>query len=361
MKHKLTFTTRRVKNNISGARGFKSGALKYEIPTKRFPVTKISLKEALNLCQKLDPVVNKDVSLESYFLNNKISIGSKEEIVNEVGRIKRLSGNYAGAQIITFPFKCPVPIKTNYHKLPDFGEMMFLHRLGKISREVSYIIGAKFEIHIFEETNALSPVFGVSNKECRDFRYRLNDFIEALHLNNFIKIKSLQKAVTIPLEAYRKKLFAESKVVEQNLKDYSRDIDRMLPTLALSLNTNNMTLNESRKFVSDLFLSNKFGKSKLTKLAIRYLAFLNLHRGAKVRANRFMQLTVTPNRKRIGVRPTLKHVYLLPHHGVPIVYKSGNNARFEIQYYLDFLFENKNTPVTEVRDEEDNFLFYEID
>lgn len=164
---KLQYSRQRAKPNISGATPSRY-AFTATVKAPRFPEKKVSRVSLRTLCEELDPLDNSYDSTLSFLKSRAITIGPRDYTDDEFKRgMKRSVGKHRRGFLLGFPFKCPVPFKTNYHNAPDLGEAMFFHRLGRICRVISKLSKNKFTLTILEETQALLPVFNVNVKEAK--------------------------------------------------------------------------------------------------------------------------------------------------------------------------------------------------
>src|SRR3989344_1467084 len=161
MNTHLSFSNKRVLPDISAAMPFRTSLTKSIFHSRAFVRRIMPLSHAAMFCKQIDTITYHHRSIGQFLSDNEVGIGNKRFTLDEVNRVEtRNNNNNINGIILGFPFKCAVPIKTNYHDMPDFGEMMFLYRLGKICSEIEANTGYVFTITILEETEALSPVFG---------------------------------------------------------------------------------------------------------------------------------------------------------------------------------------------------------
>lgn len=359
----LKFSKNRVKSLISGAVPFEH-PLSTPVHKGRFFKKRISFTSIRKLCEKLDPVQYHHQSMVSFFQDNLISIGPKKNIEEEFKRVLSKNKKYIKGLLLGFPFKCPVPIKTNYHTLPDFGECMFIYRLGKLCQEVSQHTQKRLVINVAEETNALATVFEVKNSICKTTQKKLAEYTNMLGFKEYIKFISLSSLIASDEKKYKKKLTEEASYIEKNVSLYQTKLYNILPTIALSLPINSLTLLESRKLINRLFSNTATVKEHRTllKTAYKYLAFTELQQEQAYRnkIENYLQLSLCPKKGRVGIRPTVSSSKLFPHHGVPVVYIKSGTKKFKIEYYIDFLTNSKENKASEVYSPKGDFLYYEV-
>lgn len=361
---KLRYSRERVLSSISGAIPFQH-PLASPIPKRVFPKKKISSSYLKILCEELDPVMHGHSSVLSFLKDSSIASGSKKNIEQELKRIFKMNKKHLIGLLLSFPFKCQVPIKTNYHNLPDLGECMFIYRLGKICKEISKHTDRTFKIHIAEETDALAPVFGASLSECEAVRQKLNQYRDILGSRSEIKFIPLINFMSNQNPRYIKSLLARAEQIRTNHMKYKKQLEQILPTIALSLPTNNLSLKESQELVANFFNNSSLAMNKklLFDTAFKYLAFNELLNEKKYlsKTSKYLRLSLCPKRGRIGIRPTISQAKILPHHGVPVVYIRNNKKQFKSEYYFDFLLNTLKDSPKEVCDENGDFLYYEVE
>ncbi len=364
MSHRLKFSKSRVKPNISGAVPFES-LISKGIIMPSFPKKSITDVQIKKLCEDLDREVKPTENLQQFFSNKMVSIGPASFITQELDRIltinktKQLKGFLLG-----FPFKCPVPIKTNYHMYPDLGELMFLYRLGQIAKTVSSSTEYKLKILILEETDSLSEVFDISAEDCQIVQQRLKTAVKLLGLKGYVQIKPLYKSLGFNLKEYQENFHKILKEIKSDPHQFQSLLDQVLPTIAMSVNKNQLSLEQSADFIKRSF-QNKISERdhpELFECAYRYIAFSQIQKRSNFRQkySNYLQMTLCPKPCRVAVRPTLSKVKILPHHGVPVVIEKSKSKQFQIMYFGDFMQKYQNSPIIEVTDKEDRFLFYQV-
>ena len=357
MNYRLSFS-QRVKPYISGAVPFVY-SLDKQIKPVTFKKQFVDTSILPDLCQSLDSVADgQGLSIQSFFEDKKISIGPRRNIRDEITRV--LARNYEEhicGLLLALPFKCPVPIKTYYHALPDLGELMFLHRLSQFP----------FPVTVLDESHALSVVFGVNKNIANKFRNSLLEFISLLNIKEKVRLIPLHEAMGYDLKSYRAALLNETKLMEKNVIDYNDILTRILPTIALSVNTTHLSLNECRNYIHRQFIHevNPQANAQLFQTAYRYIAFSNLQKKTAFRKrhySNFLQMSLCPKKGRVGIRPTVHTARIWPHHGVPVVRKNKRGKSvFEILYFIDLIHTYYYAHITQVFNKEGNFLYFFID
>ncbi|MBD3353838.1 MAG: L-tyrosine/L-tryptophan isonitrile synthase family protein, partial [Candidatus Lokiarchaeota archaeon] len=124
------------------------------------------------------------------FLSNDICFDSEDFIKeNYQGWIKKLNyfidkGKRIEFSILGFPFKVPVPLKTN-RKLPDLGELLSLNRLNNIMELIEKIYSPGAKVTVFTE-GIFGSFVGLEKKEADAYRDYLIKIKENLNLSNVI-------------------------------------------------------------------------------------------------------------------------------------------------------------------------------
>ncbi len=363
MKYQCKFSQHRVKSNISGAIPLKSDLTK-PFPEVNFAKKVINNKQLVDLCSILDQQISDHQTIEEYFQDKNIVIGSQKFVNQELERVAALDQKNMKGFLLGFPFKCPVPIKTNYHQAPDLGELMFLYRLGNLAKSISINTSRTLKILILEETDSLSPVFKITNSECIKVQQRLSNFIKLLDLTDYLEIKPLYKALGYSKSDYHLTLKKVTNEIAANPSAYHDLLVQILPTIALSMNVNHLSLDECRSYVKKSFQRNITSKEnpELFECAFGYIAFSEIQKRSNFRANlsEYLQMTLCPKKGRVGVRPTLSLVKILPHHGVPVVFLNKKKISFDIMYYIDLVELIPKHTINEIQDRKGNFLYYEV-
>lgn len=364
MKFILHYSKQKAKAEISGAVGFNHINFSLVRNTK-YTKKVITNDEMRMLCEELDTDDQEYNSIEEFLKDNKYFMGSRKYRLNELNRIIKINPKHMRGVLASFPFKCPVPSKTNYHTRPDFGEVMFLYRLGKICRIFQKIRHRPMQITILEETQALENVFKVSKQEGKIVRKTLQLFITLLRLEKEIKIISLQREIEKSNKIYNLKLKEKTSYIALHQAKYKMFLSQILSTIALSMRCNHMSIADAQKYINGFFYKevSLVKNPALFSTAFRYIAYVLLQKESKFKEkkyNDFLQLSVCPKKGRIAIVPTFKHIPILPHHGVPVIYLN-KVKNFSIEYYIDFLEKTKRKKVSEVCSEEGGFLYYEVD
>lgn len=358
---KLKYTKRLSHKNISAAQPFKHD-LEDKINVPNFKKVQITDQQLIQHCEEITPKVYSGNDLTSFFLTNPTFFGPKRYIKDEVTRVAKNSDvKELVATLSSFPFKCPVPIKTNYHNLPDLGELIFLNHLAEICKQLKEKTGVSLKITVLEETEALAPVFEVDKKTLDEYNKRIDSFLELLELKDNLTFVSLRKVINNKsFDNYQNNINSHAIKIKQEYADYKELFEQVLPTIALSLNTNNLTLNQSQEFIKRIFNNNASKKinNYLLETAARYIAFITQESNfLEEKYKDYLHLSICAKSGRVGIRPPMK---ILPHHSVPVIYIKGKKKKFQVEYFIDFIKSNFNKKILEVSDLKGNFLYYQV-
>lgn len=185
-----------------------------------------------------------------------------------------------------------------------------------------------------------------------------------LKLNNYITIKPLSAFLAVPKTEYEARLNSLTYEVK-SIRAYKPLLNQILPTIALSINVNTLSMLDSQEYIHSLFVRSVSEKKDrlLFETAYKYIAFTLLQKESKFREKyflNFLQFSLCPKKGRISIYPTIKSARVWPHHGVPIVYNKNGKKHFLIEYYSDFVKEFKGKDITRVIDQDNNFLYYQV-
>ncbi len=357
MNYRLCFS-QQVKPYISGAVPFVY-SLDKQIKPVNFKKQFVDDSILPDLCQSLDSVADgQGLSIQAFFEDKKISIGPRRNIRDEITRVlaRNDEGHICGL-LLALPFKCPVPIKTYYHSLPDLGELLFLHRISKFP----------FPVTILDESHALSVVFGVKQHTADLFRNTLLRFMALLNIEHKVRLIPLHEAMGYDRESYRKAVKKEAQIIEDNIRSYQDVLSRILPTIALSMHTTHLSLNECSAYMYRLFSDeiSPISHPELFQTAYRYIAFSNLQKKTAFRKrhySNFLQMSLCPKKGRVGIRPTVHTARIWPHHGVPVVRKNKlGKSVIEVMYFIDLIHAYYHAHITQVFNKKGFFLYFLID
>lgn len=289
----------------------------------------------------------------SIFEDDQIRFGPKEFIAQgKTGWIDRL--NYFIRQnlpiqftILGFPFKIPVPLKTN-RVYPDMGEVLSLARLHFIAAEIQKIYSSGAVITIFTE-GAFGRFTGVKDAHWIAYRDFLKELIGMLRFEKQLRISDLsemEKIIPDFSKRFQEKVELLEKAYEQGdpkvREAYNGTLDAVLRIIAPINNDATILMDVYNDHLSDDSVSET---ARLIREDIRQRARASIfqyHAYLRVRDDvqylekvvpRAVALSVSPKPNRLGVIPVNSECVRLPYHGVP-VYDQLRNV-FTIEYLID--------------------------
>lgn len=314
----------------------------------------------------------------SLFLNPEIRFGEESYILSLknfwLEKIKFFTKQNKPLEfsILGFPFKVPVPLKTN-RVLPDLGEIIALKRLVDILLLIKHFYPPGGIVHIVTE-EAFYKFNNMKKNEVLSYQDFLKEIVKKMGWKNFIKFMSLDEMETLTdnfdgLFQQKKDHFVnlyitwDKKFIERYHGAHS-SIYYIVNTQRYNLTENelmdvyNKKKNTNRK---KILLVRRFIENNAHSMTIEYLAYLELRDELgffKKKLPDAIQLSVSPKKYRLGIIPLGKNIIRLPYHGVPVFDKVKN--RFTIEYLIDL--KRKKWQVTEVylKDDKEKKPFFYI-
>ena len=95
--------------------------------------------------------------------------------------------------ILGFPYKMPVPLKTNRH-LADFGEVAALARLNEIGKAIAKVYSPGVKIHVFTE-GPFSQLNGMPRNLADRYFASLQDVVDRFGLGEHIVLQDLSRII----------------------------------------------------------------------------------------------------------------------------------------------------------------------
>ena len=316
-------------------------------------------------------IKGKDVSEKIFnlFLDNNIRFGPRKYIISLKDYwIKKINFFVSKNKplhfiILGFPFKIPVPLKTN-RILPDMGELLALKRLYDITQliKVFYKKGGKITI-ITEE------IFGTFNNMKKEEIINYQKFLAFL----LKKFQWDQNLTLYPLHKmedqiinFEKEFQDKIDELEQNFinrkKSFLKKYYGAYPSIYRITNTKrfNLSMNEFMDVYNEKKETKKKSILQVRKLIeyythsmlIKYLAYLELRDKFDFINKNFpnsLMLSVSPKPYRLGILPVGKDFIRLPYHGVTVF--DEKNKKFSIEYFIDLI--RQNCYIQEIYYEED--------
>lgn len=227
--------------------------------------------------------------------------------------------------ILGFPFKAPVPLKTN-RKLADFGELVMLARLNRIGEAITRAYTPGAVTHVFAE-GSFHEMNGMPREDADAYFAGLETMLTQFGYDAHVKLHDTSR-IADEVPGF-KKVWAEVEAEIAARRDAGdpATVDALTAASPVTFHLN------ANPGVSDEDLRLAYlGHSEAAALrgeldartqqgVVRYRAFLEARDRVsllEIYAPRAIGLTVSPRPGRIGVRPLPAPADVLPYHGVPV-------------------------------------------
>src|SRR3989339_741984 len=226
--------------------------------------------------------------------------------------------------ILGFPFKIPVPLKTN-RIFPDMGEVLALHRLSVITKLITNIYKNGARITLFTE-GGFGPFTGVPKANWIAYRVFLEELNSQLKLSksvNIIDLSEMEKTVPDFLEKYNSVFPVIYKIV------FTTDNEEKI-----LMDVYNTKLSDDEISPKASEIKNSL-KEKTHKCIFSYFAYLKVRDDIdylQKTVPHSLPLSVSPKFNRLGIIPIRKDIDKLPYHSVPVL---SNNNTFDLKYLID--------------------------
>ncbi len=356
-----------------------------EFTSKFLKPRTINLNELKSLVNKIQrrPEIKasgKNISekIFSIFLSEEILFGPSEYLLqNKEGWIRSFDkyisrGEVLQLTILGFPFKIPVPLKTN-RKMPDLGEVLSLTRLYHICELINSVYHPGAVITVFTE-GVFGRFNGIDKAEYDAYKESLEILVEQLGYGKFIKIVELEKMENQVEDfevVFSKKLEANKKKYASNDSDFMKKYNGAKESIYRIANTRDIHIAES--VLMDVYNEDAMNVSNEVKSIREVIAssahemLLKYHSYLEVRddldyINKVVPdaitLSVSPKENRLGIIPVAKHCLRLPYHSVVVV--NSDNSSFTLEYLIDIKRTGgKYTPVHLELDNDKAPFYYE--
>ena len=285
----------------------------------------------------------------SIFLNPAVRFGPREYITGHstewLEKIERFTSRGKPIQftILGFPFKTPVPLKTN-RQLPDLGELLALQRLAHLMRLVHRAYAPGGVVTVFTE-GPFAPFAGVSRTEAAAYRRQLAHLCRRFGFSAKVKLVDLgtlerfvprfRHELSVRVAMFRRQHQARDKAFMEKFTATLPSVYRIMNTRGLPLDFLRAVYADAPHRLSSRATSLQRGLRRRTTEAIfQYFAYLkvrddfNLIERARPDA---LALTVSPKPHRLGIIPLRRGIEVLYTHGVPVVH----HQRVAIEYLFD--------------------------
>ncbi len=276
--------------------------------------------------------------------------------------------------ILGFPFKMPVPIKTN-RSLPDMGEVLSLKRLHFLTELIRKVYKPGAKITIVTE-----GVFGRYNKmdksEYDSYKDLLIEIIKKFNWDNslfIVELESMEQLINNFNDVFGEKVNKLKNLYLNADKNFLKKYKGAKLSISRIINTRDLGVSNSVLMdVYNIKLRNKIATAEVVKIrkyikAMTHETLLNYHAYLMVRDDlNFIEktvpnaitLSVSPKPNRLGIIPVNKNCIRLPYHGVPVFHVKKNI--FTIEYLIDVLRMKETFIRVYWKEDKENKPFYYI-
>ncbi|CAN7598184.1 L-tyrosine/L-tryptophan isonitrile synthase family protein [Devosia sp. LjRoot3] len=304
------------------------------------------------------PAATIEETIFSIFADDAVRFGERTFVTDLqahwIERIARFTtqGRMLEMTILGFPYKMPVPLKTN-RKLADFGEVVSLARLNQIGCAIARVYAPGAKSHVFTE-GPFGAFNGVSRADSDAYFASLENLLVRFGLNQHVALHDLNAVVDANPD------FAG--VWAETAKDIERRRDagdqKVLDAIrdALPVRFHNL----ANPGVADLDLARAYRRDPAAQELINsiqrraesgvvtYRAFLEARDRVQLLervAPEALAMTVSPRPGRLGVRSLPPPAQILPYHGVTVIARDGQGM--DISYLWDLRRSSKSyTPLS---------------
>ena len=248
--------------------------------------------------------------------------------------------------ICAFPFKIPNDFLTERRK-PDLGEVASITRFYEIIFRIKEIYPPGAQFIILCDGLSYGRMFGVPEKEIKEYKKGLQTVITLMGLEPFIILKDLFDLIKNNKE-FSIELIKNKKFVEnwwQNKKNNKEKAERIRKALrALKIRDLNLTPQEFQKYYENFVKGEKplplVIEEKAVRLAKDYFAFSLTKDKLKIVEKAYpdcLRMTVHPKPKQFGLFMIDKKEKLRPWYGIGL-WRTDGSVRVTPEFYL------KNSP-----------------
>ncbi len=243
--------------------------------------------------------------------------------------------------ILGYPFKMPVPLKTN-RRCADFGEAVSLRRLAAIVRAIQghYAPGAK--VHVFTE-GPFGAFNGVDRSWSDQYFTSLESLVDSFGVGDCVELHDLNVIADERPDFVR--LWAEITEEIRARRDNCdpatlKALNDALPVRFHNLANPRASEDELRRaFIGDESASELRDaiRERAEEGVMSYRAFLEARDRISLLESCVpdaLAMTVSPRPGRLGVRPLPAPAEILPYHGVPVLTADAQGMRIEYLWDL---------------------------
>jgi hypothetical protein len=348
----------------------------------------VQVSEIVSLLERLLPppdiAINHDLELTdqilSIFTSESICFGDIENIlVDKMDWIDRIRIAIKDDEPLTFsihgfPFKMPVPVKTN-RRLADLGDYASLFALNRLMNFVGSIYKPGASLTVVCE-DGFAPFMGVPMDNAKQYKAELSALSKQLQFEQlrFVTISEMEGYADYAnvFEAHRTKLHDDftnksEAFIEQynkvfpiifrivNSEMYADKSDELVEIYNVSESTTDLQQLKSTEHGLSEIIDDISGRTH--EAVLSYFAYLkardDLGFVEKV-APDSLPLSVSPKRGRLGVFPIERKQTKLPYHSVPIVKSDG----LSLEYLYDVERSYASLVPVQLKGDSDNMPFY---
>lgn len=282
----------------------------------------------------------------SVFANDAVVFGDKSFVTDlkdhwlERIRTFTAADRMLEMTILGFPYKMPVPLKTN-RRLADFGEVVSLARLDQIGRAIARIYRPGARSHVFTE-GPFGAFNGVSREDSNTYFQSLERLLVRFGLHEHVVLHDLNQVLDDNPDFTNAWAEARNDVARRRDAGDTKTLDAIRDALPVRFH------NLANPGIADLDLAAAYrGDPSAEELVssiqrraesgvVNYRAFLEARDRIQLLervAPDALAMTVSPRPDRLGVRPLPSPSQILPYHGVSVITADGNGM--EVKYLWD--------------------------
>lgn len=292
------------------------------------------------------PAATIEETIFSIFADDAVRFGERAFVSDLkdlwLERIARFTnpGRMLEMTILGFPYKMPVPLKTN-RRLADFGEVVSLARLNQIGRAIARIYAPGARSHVFTE-GPFGAFNGVSRAESDAYFASLENLLVRFGLSEHVALYDLNTLVDANPDfsdawaETAKDIEMRRDAGDQKVLDAIRDA---LPVRFHNLANPGVTDHDlALAYRRDPAVQELIDsiQRRAESGVVTYRAFLEARDRVQLLervAPEALAMTVSPRPGRLGVRPLPAPAQILPYHGVTVIARDG--LGMDISYLWD--------------------------
>jgi pyoverdine/dityrosine biosynthesis protein Dit1 len=309
------------------------------------------------------------------FCNEKVCFGisPKNQKTPWIERFQKSNarGHYAFS-LFGFPFKMPVPLKTE-RTLPDAGELASLLRLNSILQKITDLTACKATLTIFAE-EGFGKFIGLPDGEPESYYQFLLTLLEKSGLSKNIRAVRMSDMEKHPRfkSHFENNLQENLTLFKANNNEYLKkyqgarlSVFRLLDTRRYphDLLAQVYSYKEDQEIEKSALEVRNHLREKEPVAIASYFAYLKARDDISFIESivpNGLPLSVSPKEGRLGIYPIHQAITVLPYHGIPILWKDN---RFSIEYIYDTKRMKKHFEKVRIQEDQDlrePFLYREL-